>query len=505
MTTSAKLILLLTVTVGLVMAVGGYLTLRQREAILLTAMRNELGAHALTLQIALEDSYRGGRGADAQRLIDRLSENPKVYSVILFDEEGRVAMFSDPLVAGEIRSPAEARRVIETGEPVEFRRAIKGQEVFSIMMPVRVGAARRGAFEISQPLSFVRADIARSRRDIALLTTLLFAAILLVVVSVTRRSLLRPIRELLGGAAALGRGDLDYRVIVTEGGSELQQLARDFNRMADGLAAQRRRAEREAEERLALERALRHSERLASVGRLAAGVAHEMGAPLNVIDARADLLLARADAPPEVRERNLKIIRTQASRITRIVRDLLNLARPYHLNRQPVELGPLIAGVAEELEAEAERAGVEIEVRADGGVRADADADLARQVLLNVCLNGLQAMPNGGRLLIEAVAAGGAREGREFCAVRVADTGPGIAPEHLAHIFEPFYTTKEIGQGTGLGLSVSHRIVAEHGGWIEAANSGAGGAAFTVFLPQAQQPVGLPVGGGRAQPEREVS
>src|SRR5919204_2504834 len=103
MNTSTRLILLLSVMVAAVMTVAGYFILQQREAILVTAMHNEVRAHAHTLQIALEDYYRAGRGGDAQRLINRLSENTKIYSVILFDDEGRVAMLSDPLVANEIR------------------------------------------------------------------------------------------------------------------------------------------------------------------------------------------------------------------------------------------------------------------------------------------------------------------------------------------------------------------------------------------------------------------
>jgi signal transduction histidine kinase len=470
--------------VGVVMVAAGYFRLRQREALLMMALHNEVHAHALTLQIALEDNYRAGRTTDAQRLINRLSENPKIYSVILFDEEGQVAMLSDPLVADEIRYPPEVQRVIATGETVEFVRPIKGQEVFSILMPIRVSSSLRAALEVSQPMSFVRADITRARRDIAIITLLLWVTIFFAVLTVTRRSLSRPIKELLGGAKALGHGDLAYRVIVPHGGSELMELAREFNRMADHLAEQRRTATREAEERLELERELRHNERLASVGRLAAGVAHEMGAPLNVIDARAEQLLARPDAAPEMRQRNLTIIRAQAHRITHIVRELLSLARPYHLRCKPVDLSHLAASTLELIEADAARAGVKLEVALKEGMHVNADQELLRQVLLNICLNGIQAMETGGRLRIEGAEEGRRRNGQPFFAVRILDTGTGIAPEHLAHIFDPFYTTKEIGKGTGLGLSVSRRIIEEHGGWIEAGNHASGGAVFTIYLPK---------------------
>ena len=486
MNTSTRLILLLTVMVGAVMMLAGYFILRQREAILMTAMHNEMRAHALTLQIALEDNYRAGRISDAQRLIDRLSENPKIYSVILFDVDGRVAMLSNPLTADEIRHPLELPRVMATGETIEVVRRNRGEEVFSIIMPIRVNAERRGAFEISQPMSIINADFARARRDIALITLVLFATICLVVLAVTRRSLLSPIKELLGGAAALGRGDLDYRVIVPEGGSEFTRLAREFNRMADSLAEQKSAATREAEERLALERELRQNERLASVGRLAAGVAHEMGAPLNVIKGRVEMLKSRLEAPLETRQRNLDIIGAQADHITRIVRELLTLARPFHLRCETIGLAPLIAGVIELIEPDAKNAEIRIETVNLNEVQVSGDQDLLHQVLMNICVNGLQAMRQGGRLRIEVIEVLVEAQARRFVALRISDTGPGIAPEHLGHLFDPFFTTKDVGEGTGLGLAVSHRIIEEHRGWIEVANQPEGGAAFTIYLPQAE-------------------
>jgi two-component system NtrC family sensor kinase len=494
MSISKRLILLLTIAAGLVMAVASYFNLREREAVLETAMHNEVRAHALTLQIVLNDDYAAGRRADAKLLIDRLSDNPKIYGVILFDKEGRIVMLSDPLISEEIQYPAEVRQVISSGQPAEIVRSINDEDVFSIIMPIQVGTRIDGAFEIAQPKSFVKADVAQARRDMLVTTLVLLGIIFLVVLAVTRQSLSRPIKELLEGAAAVGRGDLDYRVIVPKRGGEFSRLALDFNRMADSLAEQRRAAEREAEERLALERALRHSERLSVIGRLAAGVAHEMGAPLNVIYARAGQMLANPDAPLDKRQRNLTIIRSQTERITRIVRQLLDLARPGELRREPVDVAPLIASTLELIEADAKRAGVQFDTGAVDSLFVDADKDLLHQVLLNICLNATQAMPEGGRLRVECLRDETMKNGDRMVAVRVSDTGLGIPPEHLAHIFEPFYTTKRVGEGAGLGLAVSTRIVEEHGGWIEAANNTSGGASFTIYLPQS-----VNVTGGEAE------
>jgi signal transduction histidine kinase len=146
-------------------------------------------------------------------------------------------------------------------------------------------------------------------------------------------------------------------------------------------------------------------------------------------------------------------------------------------------LTPLVEETAELVETQAESAGVEIALRCDDAV-IEADHELIQQVLLNVFRNGIQAMPQGGRLCVECLKDAAEKGGRNFAALRVSDTGVGIAPESLPNIFDPFFTTKEVGQGTGLGLPISSRIVEEHDGWIEAANVAGGGAVFTVYLPQ---------------------
>ncbi|MGE0128491.1 MAG: ATP-binding protein [Blastocatellales bacterium] len=486
---SARLILLLTLAVSVVMVVASLFTLRQREAALREAARGEVRAHALTLQIALEEDYLTGRSLDAQRLINRLGENTGIYSAVLFDAEGKIVAISNTLAPEEFKYLNEARQVMASGKAMEIGRSISGEDYFSMILPLQVQGRRVGAIEIVQPISFVKADIARARFHIAITALMLFITILLVVTAVTRFSLARPIQELLDGALAVGRGNLNYRVLAPWSGGELARLAQEFNRMADSLAEQRRSSIHEAEERLALERKLRHNERLAVLGQLAAGVAHEMGAPLQVIDGRAKQLLNNTETPLETRQRNLTIIRNQAERISRIVRQLLNLARPYNLNLQPVELSSLVKEIVEMIETQAESAGVEIVVSPGNcGAAVEADQEFIQQVLLNVCRNGIQATAAGGRLRLECLGDAADKDGRRFAALRVSDTGVGIPPEHLPKVFDPFFTTKIVSEGVGLGLPISNRIVEEHGGWIEAANGDEGGAVFTIYLPQAESP-----------------
>ena len=472
-----KLILLLTLAVGSVMLVSSFFSLWQREAALETALRDELRAHATTLQIALEVNYQNDRIVEAQQLVNRLRENSRVYGVMVFTENGELRSLSEPSTAADFRQLPELTTVLQTGEAVESVRTVENQKFLVIILPLRFDSQKSGAVEIVKSLALIEDDIAGARLNWLATTLLLLATIFLVVYIVLQRSLMRSVRALLDGARALGGGDSEYRVQGGNERNELARLAAEFNRMADNLSQQRRQTETEAENRLYLEKQLRHSERLAAVGRLAAGIGHELGAPLNVIDVRAEQLLSRPDAAQEKRERNLQIIRTQAARITHIVRQLLNLARPYNLHFAPVAVDDLIKFALEPFENDWENGKIKIVFMAEPNLIVSADRDYLTQVLTNIFQNAVQAMDGAGDLRVECKNADG------FAVIKISDTGGSIAPENLDKIFDPFFTTKDIGQGTGLGLAVSRRIVEEHGGLIDAANNPQKGASLTIYLP----------------------
>lgn len=512
MKTSTRLILMLTLAVCAVMATASYFSLRQRARALEMAAQAEVKAHAITLQVALEEYYASGRQNDVQRLINRIAKNSTEteIGVILFDRNGSVQLVSESLQNDDLKDSEQARKVIAGSDDIPIRRRLRNREVLSFIHPIIVNNERVGAMELTLPVTFVEQNIKAAQEDTLETLALLCLAIFLVVGLVTRYSITRPIQTLLGGAAELGRGNLSHRVKVRPTGGEFAQLAQAFNQMADSLDEQRRLAEREAEERLELERQLRHHERLAVVGQLAAGIAHELGAPLQVIDGRAKQI-QDGSAPPGKQQRNLSIIRAQAERITRMVRNLLNLARPHHPLLRPLDLGKVVSTTLESLETQFGHSHVHVEHINQTKVLAFADGELLQQVFLNICVNALHAMPDGGELrvmyedrLTQAKALAPApevdgpvclsrnlpllaRHEGEFAVVRFYDSGAGIPPQHLEKVFNLFFTTKEVGKGTGLGLPVSSRILEEHGGWIEAANWRAGeasGAVFSIYLPK---------------------
>lgn len=243
-------------------------------------------------------------------------------------------------------------------------------------------------------------------------------------------------------------------------------------------------------ERVALEREVQQAEKLAVVGQLAAGIAHQIGTPLNVISGSAEYLMMEW-GPDRPRPRELEIIVAQTDRITKLIQQLLNFARPTRMAVQAVKLNDLlreILGLTEHQIAK-ERITVTTDLQADLPAIA-GDENQLEQAFLNIVINAWHAMPAGGALTLRTrtVSAGDfpRRAGRPAppaVEVIIADTGIGIPAEHLPRIFDPFFSTKGVGRGTGLGLAITRRIVEDHRGTIEVASEVGRGTTFTIRLP----------------------
>ncbi len=460
------------------MLAASLLSLGQYENALETALRDDLHTHAVTLQIALEEDYAEERIADAQKLIDRLRQNSEIYAVLLFDADGKLLAESKPMSDNTLRYPPELAAVIATRKWSETARSIDGKKYASIILPMQTGGKLRGAFEIIKPLSLIETDVFKARVYWFVTTILLMAIIFAIVFFVLQRSVIAPINALLSATEAVGKGDFAHHVKTSSRNDEIGQLAAKFNRMADSLNEQSLANRAETENRLRLEREIQHNEQLVIVGRMAAGVAHELGAPLNVIDARAEQLLNKPDIAAEKHERNLQIIRSNVARITHLVRQLLNLARPFNIHPVQINLLESINTALEQIESAAEKSKVSIELSVAENIVLAADPNYLQQVWLNIFINALDEMPDGGTLSIAAAPAA-----NSFIVTEITDTGIGISPENMVRLFDPFFTTKDIGKGTGLGLPIAGRIIEEHGGRITAKNHGVGGAVFSVHLP----------------------
>ena len=234
---------------------------------------------------------------------------------------------------------------------------------------------------------------------------------------------------------------------------------------------------------------LRHEDRLRTVGRLASGVAHELGTPLNVVQGRAGLIARRRVSRDEA-VKAAETIKAQAETMTAIVRQLLDFARRQPLKKTDCRLDEIAREVVDLLRPMARKKGATLRVsgRAEAG-EIWADPNQLRQVVTNLVMNGLQAVEAQGTVEIALGLAaakppeGVSAEPGEYLCLAVEDDGAGIAEDDLPHLFEPFYTTKDVGEGTGLGLAIVHGIVREHGGWTEVSSTPGKGSRFTVYLP----------------------
>ncbi len=372
-----------------------------------------------------------------------------------------------------LRSVPREHLLRETSYSIQ---SVDGENLLCTYYPIHADPNRLGGLELVGSLRPLEAY----KREIILNTMGMMGGLLLLSACIMAWFgivvLGRPLRKLTQKARRVGTGDLTDDVKV-RGHDELSELAGALNSMCHQLTASQEQ--------------LRHADRLRTVGRLASGIAHELGTPLNVISGQAGLI-ASGRLPAEKINDSARAIKAESQRISGIIRQLLDFARRSAPRRAVCNLGQLLRSTIDLLEPLAAKRNVRFvaEQVADDAV-ADVDSGQIQQVLTNLLVNAVDAMPNGGdiQIRLEAVNMAEPPVGSEALAgpyfrIEVQDPGGGIRPADLPHIFEPFFTTKEVGEGTGLGLSISYGMVQEHGGWIDVESRLSQGTTFRVYLPQ---------------------
>lgn len=296
--------------------------------------------------------------------------------------------------------------------------------------------------------------------------------------------IMKPVRHLIQASKEVSEGNLNPRFGPISK-NEIGVLQNTFSEMLSFLRARDRRQQAESEIKLL------QSEKQASVGRLAAGVAHEINNPLTGVLTFTHMLLRRKDLDTEVRA-DLQTIAKETERVRAIVKGLLDFSRQTKLEPESTDINKLVRSAITLVDNQALVKGVQLEfLPTDGLPVRTVDRSQMQSVILNIMMNAIDATEPGGTITVRtgfSVSKG--KTEQDGIEISISDTGCGISKENLGKIFDPFFTTKEVGQGTGLGLSVSYGIVARHGGNIRVQSEVGKGSSFTIWLPLEETPSG---------------
>jgi signal transduction histidine kinase len=388
----------------------------------------------------------------------------------IVDPTGVVIASSDPDQVGKTvpRRP-QLNELIALNPVAKLRAIYSSENNLEWTQPMALGETPFGEIRIGLTMALVRRDLNDSlgpsalAAGIALLVAVLTSMLLAQLV-------LRPMHVIRSSLSRLGRGDLGATLDLRDDAE-----FRDLGDVFDQVSAQLRAASPAGIKPAQLAEL---SRRIAMVGRLTAGVAHEMKNPLNAMTIHLELLKQKLAAGKSASQ-HVEIIGQEIRRLDERIQGFLKFVRPEEAKFGPVAIAPLVSSVLDAVQPEAQHAGVSITRGcADGGLLVEGDAAQLRDAFLNLAQNAIQAMPKGGRLGISCTVLPNRR-----VRVRVEDTGVGIAPENLTKIFELYYTTKE--RGTGVGLSMVYRTVQIHNGEIDVESTLGVGTTFIVVLPAA--------------------
>lgn len=519
-----KLIFSLTILIVAISCISGYLNFRMQKERLVEAMI--LGADQLSRSITsatwhamLDDDRKAAyemmrviadkHGVDRIRMFNR--EGRLVFSTDAQENPGLTSPSSDVCMSCHGATPVLSRPAMDSR--VRYATSPDGVKTLNIVTPIHnepscsnaschahLAATKvLGVLDVALSLDPVQ----QQTRAVTLQTILVTVVAVIIgaafVILFTRRFVATPIREVIAGTKALSAMQLDRPIRIRRGSQELDELVDSFNRMrerlklaVDDLNEMQQTLESKVVERTeqlrAAHRKLLQADRLASLGQLAASVAHEINNPISGVlnlSILLERLMASGGFPPgrEAEFRKyLSQISAETARVGRIVTDLLAFSRRSKPQRVPGDLNKLVRSTLRLVDHKLKLMNAQTALELQEGLPlVECDPSQIQQVILNLILNGAQAMhPKGGGELTIRTRLLPDGDNVELC---VRDTGEGIAPENLAKIFDPFFTTKAEGKGVGLGLAVLYGIVKDHDGEIEVASRRNEGASFSVTLP----------------------
>jgi len=483
MRVTAKFVAVMVLVLVIIRSFEGALTVRRETARLEENVWREASIQGRMLRAFVSEAWlRDGRER-AMELLKAVNpdDDPLHVSWRPLTEESEVL--------NRIDSEELAR--LKRGDMVTFRgKARQGEgDIQYFLVPVDVPDAG-GAMLLAEPLLERSRYInhAVTREAIAAGVVILFSSVGIVLIGLAVVG--RPLDILQKRVHQIGEGEMSEEVSLG-GHDELSSLADGLNEMCRKLVAAHERVREATEKRIAAMEQVRHVDRLTTIGRLASGIAHELGTPLNVICGRAEMIANGRLSVPRVTE-NALTIKSQGDLMANLIRRLLDFARRRPPKRKHVNVMDIINEAVYLVNCLGYENGVRLDCDEQAAsLYANVDPGQIQQVMTNLLENALQAMPKGGdvSVRIRSVTLQPSSEngfpGGRYLKIAVIDSGSGIPEEYRHKVFDSFFTTKnDSGQGTGLGLSIAYGIVAEHGGWIEVDSEMGKGSSFIVHIPQ---------------------
>jgi signal transduction histidine kinase len=460
-----------------------------------------------TFQVVNEEAVR--------ELDRRLASWSDALELALFElEEGELRP-----IAARGRGPGAVATTTDNvagarDEPYQEVRIDGDERVLETSSPVHRGGRITGVARTRLSLSAADALLARTAREVFLLTALALVVLGALLHFYMGQAVSGPVQSLVTTMRRVTEGERSALAEV-RGGGEIGWLALSLNHMLQNLRRSEEQNTRllaqisgmneelqkrieEATEELArkneelkgaherlfsVQRDLSRLERMASLGQLAGEIAHEVGTPLNAISGHIQLLRRDAASLSGGARERLEIVEAQVDRLATIIRSFLTTLRPRGPSTARIELPRLLAEVVRFTAPLLEGKGITVRVEGEAGLRdVAADASQIEQVFLNLLTNSMDAMPGGGEIVVRTRNVGGG-DGAAQVEVRWSDSGQGIAPEDVRRVFQPLYTSKAPGSGSGLGLSICREIVRQHGGEIRAESAPGQGTTFVLTLP----------------------
>jgi len=471
---------ILVVTIGL----GSWINIRYQRAQIERSLEDNVLIVANTIERSLANAMLNGKSKEVQEILEAVGGYHNIHEAKIFSPNGVILKSSKRWMMGRKVEPV----VTKWFSKQEFKKPIKRREegIFSVLFPIendkRCFRCHGSRVKLNGVLA-VDVSMAHTQKELGDYSKTMFlwalgvTAILVVSLSLfLTRLVTDPIQDLIITMERAEQG-LEARVNV-KSSDDLGRLGEAFNALLSKLERARRRVERYHYEQMT------RADRLASIGEMAAGIAHEIKNPLAGIAGVIQVL--KKDVPPgDQKKAVLDEVLSQVERMDKAVRNLLAFARPPEPKMTLVDINQLIGKLLDFLAPQFSKHSIMAERNLEPGFPPlTLDPDLFQQALINIALNAIQAMPEGGKFIVETRSAKPSGDNPGSVEIVFNDTGKGISMENRNRIFNPFFTTRQ--QGTGLGLSITQRIVEQHNGEINVTSVPGQGASFTITFPYPQ-------------------